>query len=324
MIVQEAAEDPLSDVLAAMQLRVATSASLRAGNSWSIRFQVDRPKFNVVRHGGCWLVIPDEPPCRLAAGDCLVASRGTFVLTSDPDLVPIDAEAVFTRNPRIADVGGAIEVELLGGSVSFDETQADLMSNVLPPILLIAGGVPAADRMAWLLELLSVEWGSGLPGARAACDDIMRLLFVQTLRRCLGGETIELLPTPSWLSGLADASIAKAMTAIHAEPARHWRLQQLAAVAGQSRSTFAERFVRKVGVPPVEYATRWRMQLAARRLRSSTDSVTRVAESLGYLSDSSFSSAFTRAIGSPPGSYRRGQDAERRGRKGQDQISRSR
>ena len=78
----------------------------------------------------------------------------------------------------------------------------------------------------------------------------------------------------------------------------------LAAVAGVSRSTFALRFKRKVGVAPLEYLLRWRMQLAARDLRTRGGTISSIAESLGYDSDSAFSNAFKRVVACSPRAYR--------------------
>lgn len=196
-------------------------------------------------------------------------------------------------------------MEFLGGSMSFDDAQADLLLAVLPKVLVIEAETISATPMAWLIEQLDKEWRAALPGARAACDDIMRLLFLHAMRRHL--ELLGDASAPGWLSGLSDPNLAAALRAVHADPAKHWRMEQLAALAGQSRSTFAERFSQRVGIPPVEYATRWRMQIAAARLRTTSESIARIAEAFGYLSDSSFAATFRRVMGASPGAYRRAQ-----------------
>ena len=73
-----------------------------------------------------------------------------------------------------------------------------------------------------------------------------------------------------------------------------------------SRSTFAERFARTLGVPPMTYLTRWRMMSAAQRLRESPASIARIAADVGYESESTFSRAFAREMGMPPGRFRQG------------------
>jgi AraC-like DNA-binding protein len=55
----------------------------------------------------------------------------------------------------------------------------------------------------------------------------------------------------------------------------------------------------------MEYLTRWRMLLAADRLKHSDDSISAIASTLGYESESSFGKAFRRVMGCSPRQYSR-------------------
>ena len=59
----------------------------------------------------------------------------------------------------------------------------------------------------------------------------------------------------------------------------------------------------------MEYLTRWRMLLASDRLRNSDDSISSIAFSLGYESESAFSTAFKRVMSEAPRHYQRGQQS---------------
>lgn len=301
MIIQNAPVDPLSDLLAIVQAQPACSVRLEAGGDWSLRFRPQSCKFNVVRSGECWLVVGEEHR-RLRAGDCVVIKeRAEFILTSDPILEPIDAALGFGDNALAAKYGDGCDVELLGGSVTFSPEGAAEILDLLPSSLVIEGAAQGAAPLAWLLDQLDGEWRSGQAGSRAACDNLLRLMFVHALRahfETLGEHA------PGWIGGLADPPLAAAIRAIHAEPARAWRLEDLAAIAGQSRSTFAARFRERVGTTPVEYAAGWRLTIAASRLRSGRESASSIAGSLGFLSDSAFGAAFKRKFGVSPGRYR--------------------
>jgi AraC-like DNA-binding protein len=72
-----------------------------------------------------------------------------------------------------------------------------------------------------------------------------------------------------------------------------------------SRATLARRFAEVVGEPPLTYLARWRMHLAAQRLKYSTDTVETIAREVGYTSEYAFNRAFVRHRGQPPGRYRR-------------------
>jgi len=101
-----------------------------------------------------------------------------------------------------------------------------------------------------------------------------------------------------------------AIGAMHEDPARRWTVQALAARAGMSRSTFALRFKEAVGLSPMDYLTRWRMLLAGDRLAHSGESVSAIALSLGYESESAFGTAFKRVMGCSPRQHGRSAPAE--------------
>ena len=102
-----------------------------------------------------------------------------------------------------------------------------------------------------------------------------------------------------------DPRVGAAIQAIHADPARVWTVEALAEVAGVSRSTLALHFKRKAGIAragilaALAHATG-----GARADRQPGDDFLGRAE-LGYDSDSAFSHAFKRVMGSAPSVYRR-------------------
>ncbi|MBK3776572.1 AraC family transcriptional regulator [Azospirillum sp. YIM DDC1] len=318
MIVQNAPADVLSDVLRLMQAQTLCSARLAARGDWSIRFQPPSAiKFNVVTAGTCW-IRPDGPdgpeaPRRLDAGDCFVVVRGGFVLSSAPDLSPVPAAEVFQAPGGEARVnvgdgargGDGDEVRFLGGSVRFDRLDGGLLFDLLPRLLMIRGGAPGAAPVGWLLEQLDREWRGGTVGSQLACNDLLRLMFVHALRTHLSEQPPQ---GANWLAACLDPSIGRALGAIHGEPCRNWTLAELAGIAGRSRSSFAAAFRERVGVPPIDYMLRWRMRLAATRLRQGQEPVSAIAASLGYLSDSAFSATFRRIMGVSPARYRTGAD----------------
>lgn len=302
MIIQNPESDPLSDVLALAGLRAACSVRLQAGGAWALRFNPIELKFNVVRRGECWLRMDGALPRRLRTGDCFVVSRTPFVLASAPEVEALDASDVFSTSGESARFGVGDEVELLAGSVSLVSPGAVELLDLLPPALIIHAESGAATSFGWLLDELDREWQSGLAGAQAMCNDLLRLIFIHALRHHISTADAADL---KWLAGLRHPSIAPVLRAIHSAPERSWTLAELASLACLSRSSFAALFKTVVGQAPVEYATRWRMQVAAARLLDGVDSVATVAAALGYLSDAAFGVAFRRVHGRSPGRYRR-------------------
>ena len=109
-------------------------------------------------------------------------------------------------------------------------------------------------------------------------------------------------------SGLRDEVIGRALQKLHERPAHPWSLEELAKEVALSRSLLAERFAHFVGIPPIQYLTQWRMQLAASLLRSTNLNLAEIAGRVGYGSEAALSRAFKRWVGVAPAPYRRGAD----------------
>jgi AraC-like DNA-binding protein len=139
---------------------------------------------------------------------------------------------------------------------------------------------------------------------RVRWSGVSEMLFVEAVRG-----HIEKLPgnATGWLAALRDPPLARALGALHARPGHPWTGGELAKDACLSRSAFAERLTKTVGLPPMSYLTRWRMLLAGQRLRESSETIAHVAATIGYESESTFSRAFTREMGLAPGAWRREQ-----------------
>ncbi len=103
---------------------------------------------------------------------------------------------------------------------------------------------------------------------------------------------------------MSDERIARALEAMHSDPARRWTVAELARIAGLSRAAFARRFRRAMGVAPLQHLTELRMRLAAERLTSNVDKLAAIAALVGYASEFAFAKAFKRAFGISPGSFR--------------------
>lgn len=143
------------------------------------------------------------------------------------------------------------------------------------------------------------------PGGLLIAEHLAHMLLVQALRLHMAEGS---RAGVGWLFALADKQMSAAINAMHEDPARRWTLQTLAEVSAMSRSTFAQRFKETVGESAMEYLTRWRMLLAGDRLTNSGDSIFIIAPSLGYESESAFSTAFKRVMGCSPRQYARNRD----------------
>ena len=91
---------------------------------------------------------------------------------------------------------------------------------------------------------------------------------------------------------------------MHGRPAQNWTIEELATQIGLSRSVLAERFTNLVGIPPMQYLTKWRMQIASDLLTGGAATVATVAAKIGYASEAAFSRAFKKMVGVSPSAWR--------------------
>ena len=156
----------------------------------------------------------------------------------------------------------------------------------------------------WLGQFIRVammESAEKRAGGESVLAKLSELMFIEVVRRHL-----EALPPEQagWLAGLRDPFVGKALSLMHAKPARNWTIEDLAKDVGLSRSVLAERFADLVGMPPMHYLAGWRMQIASGLLAGGVN-IAAVAAEIGYSSEAAFSRAFKKMVGVPPSSWRR-------------------
>jgi AraC-like DNA-binding protein len=300
--------DPLSDVLALLKPKSYVSLGLDAGRDWAIDFPPPQGiKFNAVLSGGCWLEVDGvAEPVRLEEGDCFLLTQSrSFRMTSDRSLEPIPADDIYAHaKDGVAVCNGGGAFFLVGSRFGFSGAGADLLVGILPPVVHIREHSDQASVLRFAIDQMARELRGRHPGGFLMTEHLAHIMLMQILRLYLAAPDTD---GTGWLFALADRQIGTAIGAMHAEPARRWTLQQLAAMAGMSRSSFAERFKQKVGAAPMDYLTRWRMMLAGERLANSSEPIGTIALSLGYESESAFSTAFKRVMARSPRQY--GRDA---------------
>ena len=302
--------DPLSDVLSLLKPRSYMAGGLDVGGPLSMHFPKHPGiKCYAVVSGEGWLAVEGvAEPVRLHAGDCFLLPRGLpFRLASDLSLPSIDAMSLFTTpmNGGVRTLNGGGDCLIVGSHFLLAGDQAHILLEALPPIIHIRSETERAT-LRWSMQRMGEELRNPQPGGVMVVEHLVQMMLVQALRLHLaegarGGV--------GWLFALADKPMAAAIGAMHADPAHRWTLQALAARAGMSRSSFALRFKATVGSSPMDYLTRWRMTLAGDRLANAGEPVSAIALSLGYESESAFSTAFKRVMGCSPRQYGRTREA---------------
>jgi AraC-like DNA-binding protein len=296
-------DDPLSDVLKLANTQSVLTGGFTAGGAWALRFPApDKLKFFALVKGSCWLRIDGEEPVPIEAGDVLLlCARRSFVLAGDLSAEPLDARTVFTDVVKTAKLGESEDCIQIGGHIRLDNVSGRILTDVLPPLIHVRAASAPATVLQWLLGQLIHERDGALPGSALAIAQLAQLMFVQILRVHLAISG----PLPvGWLRAATDQRLAPVLRLMHDRPGHAWRLEELAVAAGMSRTTFAVHFKVVAGVTPLAYLAQWRMRLAEHALREGNTPVSVLAGMLGYSSESAFSNAFKRVMGSAPKRYR--------------------
>ncbi|WP_235871715.1 AraC family transcriptional regulator [Pseudoxanthomonas winnipegensis] len=302
------AMDPLSDILSLLRPRSFSNGGLDAGRDWAIAFPAhEGVKFNAVLKGKGWVRAEGETHWHEArSGDCVLFTHGrAFVAASDPALAPV-AEDIVYRDAvdGVATCNGGGAFYLLGTRFTFEGDHRRLLFDALPSIMIVRGESSQAAVLHWTLRQLQEEMRNAAPASLLMREHLAQIMLLQMLRVWLA-TTAARGQHRGLLAGLADSRLAHALGAMHAEPARPWRIGDLAALANMSRTTFAARFHLTLGAPPLGYLTAWRMRLAADRLRRTDANIGHIGFAVGYSSEAAFSTAFKRVLGCSPAQYRR-------------------
>lgn len=183
--------------------------------------------------------------------------------------------------------------ELVCARLSFEGPEAELLVRGLPTLLIVP-----LDTLAGLgpvLERLFDEAFTPAFGQSVAIELIVELLLVMLLRHCIA----EGLTESGLLAGLADPRLARALAAMHDRPTAELNIEELAAIAGMSRSSFTAAFKQRIGTSPGDYLTTLRLALAKQALLQGRP-LKAAAPIAGYKSATALARAFQRQFGCGP------------------------
>jgi AraC-like DNA-binding protein len=323
-----ASTDALSDVLRTVRLTGALFFLVDASSPWSIELPDGKAlasailpraqhviSYHVVTEGSCWGRVLDDAAVRLQAGDVLVLPHGdAYVMSTSPGTQggPDLAEVLtFMRQMAAGQLpfvvteggGGRDRLGLVCGFLGCDVRPFNPLLATLPRLLHVRReSRSAVDPLGQLIDFTIAESRERRAGGDCVRLRLSELMFVEVVRRHLATLPAE---QRGWLAGLRDPMVGRALARLHERPAQPWTLESLARDVGVSRSVLAARFAHFVGHPPMQYLTRWRMQVAARLLAEGVAKVSAVAPEVGYDSEAAFSRAFKKVAGVPPGAWRR-------------------
>jgi AraC-like DNA-binding protein len=308
----DTAVDVIGQILEAVHLRTAIFGKLTLGAPWRLRLpEREYLSFYVVARGSAWLQLSGVPDMPLSTGDAVLLPHGSAHELRDVDRSDVTAQSFdYDACPRslhadAARLGGDGPVaSIIAGHFTLGSAPRNALLASLPPAIhLPAGGVSASPQLAGLVPLILSESASPGAGGSIVLARLADLLLVHALRLW----TSTAGQSACGLRAVTDPAIGAALRLMHARPAEPWTVERLASAVAMSRSAFAARFSELVGEPPLQYLARWRMTLAAQRLREDDVAIADVAEAVGYANPVAFSKAFSRMQGMGPGAFRRGE-----------------
>ena len=323
--------DALSEVLKAVTLESAFFYNAEFSAPWSFlspQSSTLAPYLNrssghvIVYH----LLIEGKAYARLGSerltilpGEVLIFPHGdSHSLESGPGANPVSGEAqlqrIFSEGLKLCRIGGRGEISrFMCGYMVCEPKLSEVLLAGLPGMFKV--NLRSDESGQWVENaiqhsLLAAE--ASRAGGGAVLAKLCEALFTETLRRYMRD-----LPEQQtgWLAAARHPEVGKALALMHRQPAAPWTIASLAHQAGISRSVLAERFRNYLGEPPLAYLTRWRLQLGAQMLSSSSDSIAQIASKVGYESEQAFNRAFKRKFGSPPARYRNQLKSESKQRK---------
>jgi thiosulfate/3-mercaptopyruvate sulfurtransferase len=289
--------DLLSNMLTTLRLDASIFLHASFCQEWAIDISaIDIGTFHLIAHGGCWLHRPNAEPIALCENDLLVLPHNAPHLVSPSPEPPKDSAP---RNTPAEEIVGP-SVTLICGTVAFSQSYWNPLVEALPEYVIMRHAEYRDTTLGKAIEALISECERNESGSEVVIDRLADILFIEVLRgyvnRAHGN---------SFMKAISDSRISKALAGFHDEPGGNWNVQNLADTASMSRSAFAERFQNLVGMSPMNYVTRWRMQYAHARITETTDAIGEIAADCGYQNEESFARAFRKEFGISPQAARR-------------------
>jgi AraC-like DNA-binding protein len=313
--------DVLSEVLKVVKLQGALFYNGEFSSPWSLCSPASRTLarylapdaehviiYHLLTEGHASARLLDGERIALDAGDLVIFPHGDpHVIENGPPARTVDLAKelalIVARGVKLARFGGGGEVtKFICGFMSCDPRLSQVFLSGLPPVFKVGIRNDASGR--WLENSIRFsvnDADASRAGGEAVLAKLSEVLFVETLRAYIAQ-----LPTnqTGWLAGARDIEVGKTLALMHRNPANSWTIASLAREAGISRSVLAERFRHYLNESPMAYLTRWRLQLGAEMLSSTSYSVAQIASEVGYDSEAAFNRAFKRQFTVPPARFR--------------------
>lgn len=307
--------DLLSDVLTNLSMRGTIYFRTSFTKPWGVavpRYE-NVARFHFAHRGNCLVHVDGvTDPVDLAQGDLVIIPHGAphaLYCGHEPDktIMPLDSvlETSGFDGSGVLVYGGdepQSETQLICGHFAFDPTARHILMERLPPYIHLRNyGETAGRWMEATLRMIGEEAGGQKMGSDLIALKMSETIFAQAIRTFVESADA----SDRGLGAFGDKHLGRALDAFHKAPADAWTVETLAQVAGMSRTSFAVQFQKSMDMTPIDYVTKWRMEIAKKVLLTAGASLTDAAESAGYASDSAFARMFKKETGMSPAAFRK-------------------
>jgi len=299
--------DTLSSILRNIHLKGSVYFSSCFCSPWGLDIDINKKaSFHIVVRGQCWLQMEHlQQPIPLVGGDIVILPHGArHQIFDNPDSpcqngAQVVANIIHGNNPFAGDND---HFNIVCGYFEFDRSAPNYFLDALPQVIHLTQ--QQRQEFGWLdtaLQLVITEASMEQPGKALLLDRVTELLFIQVIRAFIQLNR----HSENYFAALNDRALSKALSLMHSQPDNDWTLDNLGSQVGMSRSRFAQHFHQLVGITPMRYLLSCRMQLAKQQIQETGAPLNKIAELVGYASDSAFKKAFKRFFGQTPAYFRK-------------------
>jgi AraC family transcriptional activator of mtrCDE len=263
-----------------------------------------KASFHILLQGDCRLhFCAGGPSVSLHAGEALFLLRDVPHYLS-PHSTALPAGKPFSQRRQMEPPGDepSSSVGIACGFFEFASSITKLVISLLPDYIVLRRDDPALAGARAIFDLLRAETGGGEDAHSPLITRLTDLLFFYAVRQAAQHNTV----APGLALPVRRTEFSALVSAIGDSPGSPWTTSTMARFVHMSRATFCRRFAEVCNQAPAQFVTLIRMKLAAELLREGVP-IARVADHVGYHSESAFAHAFKRTLGMQPGAYRRTQ-----------------
>ena len=216
--------------------------------------------------GNGTLSFPEFSNFNLRRGTAIIAPTGSLHEVAGLGKVGEISDVVRRCEPAALGLATAGEkpedmdsgIVMLCGTVDVTYRYLNDFFDYLPAPIIIQAS--RTDPISRAFDEILKEMASPRPGTGAMLSALFQQCFIELLRRQSNSNDNVI----EWLSAMADPRLSKIIDEIFARPGDAYSLQLLADKCLMSRTTFAERFHRAFGRPPMDFVREVRLRGAAK------------------------------------------------------------